>query len=89
MLFALGWGCSRACWREIERRAGPTLIRDLAHPARRGDGRARRDGAAAVAVMGAGSVGCWVGGRLPAAGTPVLFVGRPRVLERCAHTACS
>jgi 2-dehydropantoate 2-reductase len=34
-----------------------------------------------VAVMGAGSVGCFVGGRLQAAGVPVHFVGRPRVLQ--------
>ncbi len=33
-----------------------------------------------VAVMGAGSVGCYVGGRLQAAGAQVHFVGRPRVL---------
>ncbi len=36
--------------------------------------------AGAVLVMGAGSVGCWLGGRLVAAGVPVHFVGRPRVL---------
>jgi 2-dehydropantoate 2-reductase len=34
-----------------------------------------------VAVMGAGSVGCFVGGRLQAAGASVHFVGRPRVLQ--------
>ena len=34
-----------------------------------------------VAVMGAGSVGCFVGGRLQAAGAEVHFFGRPRVLE--------
>jgi 2-dehydropantoate 2-reductase len=33
-----------------------------------------------VAVMGAGSVGCFVGGRLQAAGARVHYVGRPRVL---------
>lgn len=32
-------------------------------------------------VMGAGAVGCWVGGRLQSAGVPVDFVGRPGVLE--------
>jgi 2-dehydropantoate 2-reductase len=31
--------------------------------------------------MGAGSVGCFVGGRLQAAGARVHFVGRPRVLD--------
>ncbi|MDP3084520.1 MAG: 2-dehydropantoate 2-reductase [Rubrivivax sp.] len=31
-------------------------------------------------VMGAGAVGCFVGGRLQAAGADVDFVGRPRVL---------
>jgi 2-dehydropantoate 2-reductase len=34
-----------------------------------------------VLVMGAGSVGCYVGGRLAAAGANVCFVGRPRVLD--------
>ena len=33
-----------------------------------------------VAVMGAGSVGCYVGGCLQAAGAQVHFIGRPRVL---------
>ncbi|MFO1287890.1 MAG: Mpo1-like protein [Rubrivivax sp.] len=33
-------------------------------------------------VMGAGAIGCWVGGRLKAAGAEVRdFVGRPAVLE--------
>jgi 2-dehydropantoate 2-reductase len=31
--------------------------------------------------MGAGSIGCWLGGRLLAAGETVHLVGRPRVLE--------
>jgi 2-dehydropantoate 2-reductase len=34
-----------------------------------------------VLIMGAGSVGCYVGGCLLAAGVSVDFVGRPRVLE--------
>lgn len=34
----------------------------------------------AVWVMGAGSVGCFIGGSLQAAGVPVHFIGRPRVL---------
>ena len=33
-----------------------------------------------VVVMGAGSVGCFIGGRLLSAGVDVHFVGRPRVL---------
>jgi 2-dehydropantoate 2-reductase len=33
-----------------------------------------------VAVMGAGSVGCFIGGQLQAAGARVHYVGRPRVL---------
>ncbi len=33
-----------------------------------------------LAIVGAGSVGCYVGGRLLAAGADVHFVGRPRVL---------
>ena len=34
-----------------------------------------------VLVMGAGSVGCFVGGMLAAAGVDVTFVGRPRILD--------
>ena len=33
-----------------------------------------------VAIMGAGSVGCYLGGRLQAAGAEVHYVGRPRML---------
>jgi 2-dehydropantoate 2-reductase len=36
-------------------------------------------------VMGAGSVGCFVGGSLAAAGVPVTLVGRPRVLDAIAR----
>ncbi|MBT9492459.1 MAG: 2-dehydropantoate 2-reductase [Paucibacter sp.] len=36
--------------------------------------------AASVLIMGAGSVGCYLGGSLAAAGLQVDFVGRPRVL---------
>jgi 2-dehydropantoate 2-reductase len=35
----------------------------------------------AVTVMGAGAIGCYVGGRLQAAGASVHFVGRTRVLD--------
>ncbi len=34
-----------------------------------------------VWIMGAGSVGCYLGGWLAAAGADVSFIGRPRVLE--------
>ena len=34
-----------------------------------------------VLIMGAGSVGCYLGGCLLAAGAEVVFVGRPRVLQ--------
>ena len=34
-----------------------------------------------VLVLGAGSIGCYIGGCLQAAGTSVHFVGRPRVLD--------
>lgn len=37
-----------------------------------------------VLVMGAGSVGCYLGGRLAAAGAEVVFVGRSRVLGALA-----
>ena len=33
-----------------------------------------------VLVMGAGAIGCYLGGCLQAAGVPVVFVGRARVL---------
>jgi 2-dehydropantoate 2-reductase len=39
-----------------------------------------------VLVMGAGNVGCFIGGRLQAAGAPVKFVGRPRVLTALRQT---
>ena len=38
-----------------------------------------------VLVMGAGSIGCWLGGRLQAAGVVVHFVGRPRMLATLAR----
>ena len=38
-----------------------------------------------VLVMGAGTIGCFVGGSLAAAGVPVTFVGRPRVLQGLAE----
>ncbi len=42
------------------------------------------DVAVDVLVMGAGTVGCFVGGSLAAAGVRVMLVGRPRVLGRVA-----
>lgn len=36
-------------------------------------------------VVGAGSIGCYVGGRLAAAGSQVWFVGRPRVTDTLAR----
>ncbi|MEO7097251.1 MAG: 2-dehydropantoate 2-reductase [Polyangiales bacterium] len=38
-----------------------------------------------VGVMGAGAIGCWVGGRLAASSRDVVFVGRPRVREELAQ----
>jgi 2-dehydropantoate 2-reductase len=39
-----------------------------------------------IAVFGAGSIGCYVGGRLAAAGAEVLLIGRPRLgAEIAAH----
>jgi 2-dehydropantoate 2-reductase len=35
--------------------------------------------AARIAVLGAGSIGCFVGGAWAAAGLPVSFIGRPRI----------
>ena len=33
------------------------------------------------AVFGAGAIGCWIGGRLSAAGAEVTLIGRPRVMS--------
>jgi 2-dehydropantoate 2-reductase len=38
-----------------------------------------------VTVFGAGAIGCFIGGRLQAAGADVHFVGRPRVLDALRH----
>lgn len=38
-----------------------------------------------VLVMGAGTIGCYLGGCLAAAGVPVTLVGRPRVLDALAE----
>ena len=35
-------------------------------------------------VLGAGAIGCYVGGRLAAHGQPVCLVGRPHALEPIA-----
>ena len=37
-----------------------------------------------IAVLGAGSVGCFIGGCWQAAGLPVTFIGRPRVADDIA-----
>jgi 2-dehydropantoate 2-reductase len=37
-----------------------------------------------IAVFGAGSIGCWVGGRLAAGGAAVRLIGRPRVMDELA-----
>ena len=34
-----------------------------------------------VAILGAGSVGCFIGGAWAAAGVPVTFIGRPKLVE--------
>jgi 2-dehydropantoate 2-reductase len=38
-----------------------------------------------VTVFGAGAIGCFIGGRLQAAGADVHFVGRPSVLDSLRH----
>ncbi|MGH9553094.1 MAG: 2-dehydropantoate 2-reductase, partial [Terriglobales bacterium] len=38
-------------------------------------------GGSQIAVLGAGSVGCFVGGAWQAAGLPVTFIGRPRLSQ--------
>lgn len=61
------------------RRAGPPQARSDplgGSPAVLGE----RGAPSPILVMGAGAVGCYLGGRLQAAGVPVVFVGRPRVL---------
>jgi 2-dehydropantoate 2-reductase len=39
----------------------------------------------AIVVYGAGGIGCYVGGRLAATGTPVTFVGRQRMADELAE----
>jgi 2-dehydropantoate 2-reductase len=34
-----------------------------------------------ILILGAGNIGCWLGGHLQAAGAEVHFVGRPRMLD--------
>jgi 2-dehydropantoate 2-reductase len=41
--------------------------------------------AVAIVVYGAGGIGCYVGGRLAATGTPVRFVGRQRMADELAE----
>ena len=50
-------------------------------PGRRPD---RVGSPAMIAVFGAGSIGCWVGGRLAAGGAAVRLIGRQRVMEELA-----
>ncbi|TDD47665.1 2-dehydropantoate 2-reductase [Kribbella antibiotica] len=38
----------------------------------------------AIVVYGAGGIGCYVGGRLAASGSPVTFIGRPRMAAELA-----
>ena len=40
--------------------------------------------AARIAVLGAGSVGCFIGGVWAAAGSPVTFIGRPKIAQDIA-----
>jgi 2-dehydropantoate 2-reductase len=47
----------------------------------RGSAGPQDDAGAIVLVMGAGAVGCWIGGCLQAAGARVVFIGRARVLD--------
>lgn len=37
-----------------------------------------------IAIFGAGAIGCWVGGRLAAAGADVTLIGRARVMDELA-----
>lgn len=39
---------------------------------------------ARIAIFGAGSIGCWVGGRLATGGTPVTLIGRARIFDELA-----
>jgi 2-dehydropantoate 2-reductase len=38
-----------------------------------------------ICVYGAGSIGCYVGGRLASAGADVVLIGRPRLAHETAH----
>ncbi|HEX5257497.1 MAG TPA: 2-dehydropantoate 2-reductase N-terminal domain-containing protein, partial [Sphingomicrobium sp.] len=37
-----------------------------------------------IAVLGAGSVGCFIGGAWQAVGLPLTFIGRPRIAQDIA-----
>ena len=41
----------------------------------------------AIAVLGAGAIGCFVGGMLRAVGNRVVFIGRPGTAEAWNHAA--
>jgi 2-dehydropantoate 2-reductase len=45
----------------------------------------RRITTVTIAVYGAGGIGCYVGGRLAATGTEVLFIGRQRLADELAE----
>lgn len=40
---------------------------------------------AGICIYGAGSIGCYIGGRLAATGTPVTFIGRARVQDELSR----
>ena len=49
-------------------------------------GYASRRMTGTIGIYGAGSIGCYVGGRLAATGSAVTFVGRERLArEVCTH----
>jgi len=45
------------------------------------DDKLRLEQSPRITIVGAGSVGCYIGGRLAATGSPVRFIGRPGMAE--------
>jgi 2-dehydropantoate 2-reductase len=44
----------------------------------------KREDSLKIAVLGAGCIGAWVGGRLAASGCRVTLIGRPRLRDQLA-----
>ena len=87
---AAGRDSGRHLWSSYVRTGARGRRRRPAAPARSGVvGRGRRAPERPVihriCIFGAGSIGCYVGGRLAAGGAPVTLIGRERIGSEIAH----